>query len=1478
MNDEDDIIDLILSGKIEGLNEKEDDDYTYDKPSLNLESKNNNGEKETPTPFSNSEQNKEEQKVTSQEPSKEIKNEKEKEIKNKNEEKINEIKNEEINKKKKIEEPKKIDEFFPQFKNPLDFVKYLEIDRVNKDILNEMQNFILERHLKKDNKYEVSEINALLQINNEIAEIDINLMYAKKDLLLFYTKNGNILLFSIKGQNFIKSIIPKNIKNTYINCIDVTDDLQEIVCGYQDGTIAVINTQSGDTKYTNNKIHKDCACIELKIYKKDKEKNELYFISSGADGQVFYNILKIGFFWRLNSEQIMQKNDMPIFLIKYILNFNLSENYVILGSIEEIYIYCIEPSIDKLFSIKKPNFIRNSIVPDTQVGMGSLPERMMYGKKNDNNNLLLIISWANIIYFYQLRTNKQNMINNYNEIGNYINNNNIFKIGFMNKSVIYCIDDTFSIKFINSSKINSDKIELSKDNEKPIIPEKNCFAEVEKNHFITSSFSYQNKIYDYLQNPLKTYLYSIIENDSSLYIYGEKQVNKIELIDWETFLKNLQKKEDFINLFSIGIELYKGKFYALSKIPNNDVLTKVVGIFLRQIISQYVIITTGEKKSGVIFLEEAQDKEKISQCIKITIEFCIEIEAVEFLLKSIEPLFEAKEYNILFLEKLIPFVLRDKLANIILSKDIILDLLDLYYKNEKQEYLSQMLLHINIKSLDNSEVKDRLEKMNLTIPLAYLYINGENQDYFAPLQKMFDYFCTKANSANILINNEENNSINYSNALNNKLITLKDILNCKEYAGHRILWYIRWILTGKKFPDELNIIEKSTFESLVPRITYWLLNEKVISEFLKFDPKYYFMIHKNIFSVKKQYDLLVNSANDPKVKITTLASLLTTVTKLNDIQPSSLIDYIVAWCKKLNEKKIYFFLYDFIISISNISNIKKELKIESACFILRHYEEIVKPINKLEVQHLNMKIIDFLNNKEIFNDADYSKILCSIVDNTFDEVKLFLYKQIDAYKECIEFYLDEKNNINDRCNRLFKWINEKIDELKNTHKYIELIDAIKKYLYNLAKISMNDFFDLSKKIFWDNKMEIIENLSEDKNIQLTFVELLIKSIVKIDEENENIINIEEENEETIKYLLGKHIFLLCELEKFDQIVPALESNSFYPVEQCLKYCEKSNAYEGCIYLYLKQEAIDIAFNLSTSKLYDVLNKLMKNINNENDLEIQKELIKDLDKYLNDSKYICECEKNVKPQEDLFFKLLQQLYNYEVLTGKLVKKYESDIDTNKKNNSYLLNQSIIQNIKELMEKMCSYVSIKRILEVVTEKNKNAGFKEFRELLIKILRNYDNLSNIFISARRLLTNLVLENEYSFQILNSKGELLNIEKCDSCQKKFNKNLNNNKEKVLVFLCDHTFHRTCVKDQRTEFGKEPICPICSELEISETENKADSLIRKSTILIGDKKNEHNQFQVDVTFSSRRMLQKLQKFDGEYFEKRKMLTDSIDD
>ena len=1461
MDNDSDKIDLLLRGiHIEDYNFEEEET-----PKI-WEEKNKNSEKES-TNNLNQETNNKELKYTTPGTVDEIK----KELENKqNNEKLNSEKSEEIIKNKIKEQEKQIDENFPQYKNSLDFVKYLEIQRLSGKILNEMQSFILENYRKKKHLYEVSEIKSLSELNKEIEEIDIKFMYNKKDIIFFYSKNENILILSTKEQKFVKRITPKNVKNSYINCMDITDDLQELICGYQDGTIEVINIQSGDSKYTNNKVHKDSSCIELKIYKKDKEKNEIYFVSSGGNGQVFYNTLKMGltrFLWRLYSSPITTENKYPIFMIKYILNYNLSEIYVILGSLEEISIWCVEPSIDKLFSFQKPNYIGKNMVPDAQVGIGGLPEKYLYGIKEEYNNLLLIISWENVIYFYQLKIDK-NIICKYIEIGNYINSGNILRIGFLNNSVIYCFDDKLAIKLINSTKINIEKIELSKDDQKPIIPDKNNYAEIEGNKFFLTSISEQTKLHDNDQNPIKTYLYSIIENDSCLFLFGNKQIFKYQLSQWETFINNLQKKEDFLNLFSIGIELYKGNFKALSSIPKNDVLKIQVGAFLRQIISQYVIINIGETSS--------QDIAKIGDCTKITIEFCIEIEAVEFLLNSILPSFEAKEYDKLFLEKLIAFVLTDKIANFEISSNIILNLIGLYYKYGMQEILGKMLLHINIKSIDTIEIKNKLEEMGLSLPLTYLYINGENQDYFYPLQKMFDIFHSKTYSSQVLIDNEENNSINYSKCLNEKLISLEEVLNSKEYAGHVILWYIRWILSEKKFPDEMTKIEKNVFDNLVPKIAYWLLTEKVISDFLKIDPKYYFIIQKNIFSIKKHYELLVNSANDPKIKIPTLASLLTTVVKLNDIHPSSLIDYMVSWCKVLNENKIYFYLYDFIIGISNINIIKKELKVESVSFILKHYTEINNIIYNSEIIMLIKQIIDFLNGE--FSEEDIGKIISSIVDHNFDEIKLFLLNKKNSYKEIIEFYLDEKSNLKDRIKRLFEWLNIKLDEVINTKNYFKFSNAIKDNIFQLSKASMNDFFKLSLKTFKHRENEIIEKLSEDKNLQLNYIECLLQSRIKITE-NEEAGGImmnqeEEEDEENIKYLLGLHIKLLCELEKFDEIVPALKASSLYPFQECLDYCEKSSAYKGCIFLYLKKADSSKALELCKKKIKDVVKRIIKNINNENSNEEQNKLLNEFDGYLDDGKYVCEC--GGQETEDLWFDLLQVLYTYEGESDKELKKHESDQD--KYNSAKELCLHIIKDIKELLEKMCSYVSIKRIMEVLSKKNQNAGFKEFKELLVKILANYDNLSNIFVSARNLLTNLVLENENSFQILNLKGELLNFDKCDKCQKSFNKNLNNNKEKVVVFSCNHIYHRNCVKIERTKYGNEPVCPVCRELEIGVFSEEGSSLIKSNTTIIEDKQNENNQFQVNVSFDSRRMIRKLQKFDNKYFEGRKMLTDCITD
>ena len=146
-------------------------------------------------------------------------------------------------------------------------------------------------------------------INKNLSKFNINFISAKNNNLIVTTLEGNFLFYSIQTQKIIKSITPKNLKSNKITCLDINDDYSDMLVGYQDGVIVLIN-----------KLHKDSSIIELKIYK--KEKSDLFFISSSSNGDVYFNTLKmLGFasiFWRLNSVKININNTSPIFLVKFI--------------------------------------------------------------------------------------------------------------------------------------------------------------------------------------------------------------------------------------------------------------------------------------------------------------------------------------------------------------------------------------------------------------------------------------------------------------------------------------------------------------------------------------------------------------------------------------------------------------------------------------------------------------------------------------------------------------------------------------------------------------------------------------------------------------------------------------------------------------------------------------------------------------------------------------------------------------------------------------------------------------------------------------------------------------------------------------------------------------------------------------------------------------------------------------------------------
>ena len=65
-----------------------------------------------------------------------------------------------------------------------------------------------------------------------------------------------------------------------------------------------------------------------------------------------------------------------------------------------------------------------------------------------------------------------------------------------------------------------------------------------------------------------------------------------------------------------------------------------------------------------------------------------------------------------------------------LSKENILKIVNLYIKNKNYHLLSQVLIHLDIHSIDKEEIKEICITNNLIDPLIYIYMNNEEENFF----------------------------------------------------------------------------------------------------------------------------------------------------------------------------------------------------------------------------------------------------------------------------------------------------------------------------------------------------------------------------------------------------------------------------------------------------------------------------------------------------------------------------------------------------------------------------------------------------------------------------------------------------------------------------------------------------------------------------------------------------------------------------
>ena len=1333
------------------------------------------------------------------------------------------------------------------YKNSIEFINYMETVYI-KSKLEGNENVFQLRNYKQHAKIKFVVLDFIKKTtlstrffrgNNLITSI------AAQDDVIFAGNNlGIVRMYSCEKEYEFKSYCTKEIEvceKRSVVCMDISADGDFLISGYSNGYLALWDLHSTKCKKLITNVHKSCI-VACKFIRNDKKKFEL--LSSDADGNVFKIIIKEGFLSTSVDSFFLIRHDIPIFLInilkiedddkKFFPEFVKTQSLIVaFGCLDYIMVFMLEPESKRLFKFEKPKYFKDNYVPDINFGIGYVPniveteymesildqtgnQSYIQGQSNIDNSrpqIILAISWGKIIYLYCLPVSNGVMYG-FTCAGHYINTSAIIRMGFLSNSIIFFFDKQKFVKVINSSLITPGEVRISADYEMPIpYFDSSRKPELEEGRIVDPDISFQTYVIDKAENTTKaTYNNFILNLPKNIYVLAKKDFYHGRLLNWEQCLNNLQQNAEWMDALTLGLDIYLGKTTALADIPIEENIRKIkVGSVLKNLIHQYVIIHMGSDRGNILSADKTF-QDRLNKCINICIEFCIEIDGIEFLLNSLQPIFDSKGYGDEFIQKLEPFILCDKIINQQLQQMTVSKIIDLYIKNKKFHVLSQILIHLDIQSIDIEYVKYICDQYNLFSPLIYVYSNGADEDYFHPIKKMFD--CLEKAK-------EIKPYVSYSECLKN--YSIAELETSKQYIGHKLIWYINLCLQGKKIPSsKIANIPETKFKKLVIKIIFWILSEDILTKLLLFDSSSIFLILTKIFEDDKIKNIIESKEFDSYNTPSEMGDMI-------DLKPITIINLIIAKCKEINKNQILHDMYEFLARISVVKgiNLNRPLIIEAGRFLLsfpNRDEKMTLSRGNVSmftkyIETISNLLIDMIDARKDLEEKDVATLLSESNSSPYVMVKIHLLKMSRKYESCLEVFLQRDNHIKDRELQVFQWIDETFRELEDDN--VLSFESLKKEVLNklpmLADISIPNVTILVEDWYKNEQDEVIHKLDKFENLQLKYVESVIE---KFKDEMDFTAGFNDKKEKQAMDLLNLHIKLLCELFP-TQVLPNLKKRK-YPVEECLKECLKHKIFDAAIFLYQANNEIREALDLALEVLNSTFNKILANLSSSNFSDNTNTLLSE-DLKSNLKKCVDICENNPdrlegKEGEEIWFLILTNLYNMIA-----VFKDKSNLNEVRKNHFEDLNKKLSQEMKKILEKMCAYVNIDRIIFKVIDNYKQAEFKEFKEVLLKMLSSYSDLKNILISAKNLLANSILYNVIELKKLNQKGNKYNLGKCDQCGKKFNNVIID--ETILLFGCGHKCHVNCALN----LGGEKICNICSknEIENSVTNPNIRSLIQ---------------------------------------------------
>ena len=1396
-----------------------------------------------------------------------------------------------------------------KFENSIDFLNKVE------KIYLYPEDEIVNNLCKLNNYKNSSDKKEKIKIINSVPKTSLNSLIFKKGIIItaiavklnsiyIGTNKGEIRAYSWKTEKklnfYISPEISKEIKKDVI-CMDVTDDNKALVVGHLNGYILLwdVNT-SNCKKLINEEFFTQITAIKFTL----SDKNFYEFLASDIKGSVKRISVSEGFFYNsINSNKVIEYNktisiievlkltkEQRNIVIKYNKRNDQEDLLVVaFGSTDKVFILQIEPEIKNLYTFNKPEYIPYFFFPDICFSQGRIPAPFVYDgdfsedinkniniKKDLNIKLnyelnlneeyqLIYISWGKILHIFIISFNLDDFLS-INQIGYYINNEPIIRMGFLSNNIIYLMNIYKKFKIINTAFVNSGEIEF--DSHGAIINKNLYESELCTEFKLDYTILFQSYFNENDSDSIYKSSYNnlVLTQDKSFFIACKKYIYIGMLLNWEQCVNELFKNSNKFNSFKLCINIYHGNNKVLDGIPikvkeRKDNVKKV----LKGLILQLILNTLNIKD---LFFGLEKSKEILTKCLYMAIELCLDVGEINFLFKDILRIMEEKGYFDFFMEKIKPFILKNKITSVQLGQNLTLKMLKYYMNKNDYGTMSRIIINIDDDKFGIEEIKKACWDKNLIIPLIYIYFKYYEKDIFSLIVKLYDLF----NKSN---NSPKNEFEEFKDDIISKNIkNINETLKTRQYLGQKLFWFINLTLNGKKYPKE-EFIRNDIFENLIQNLFLWITKDEILTELLSFDSYTFFIIYSKFYTENKLLSIIQKIGKE--TKLYKECSL-----DLNDLEKFDIkneVQIILNKVKSMKNILIEDDLNGFILKINSGEQISSiDCIINSIKYILNfkdfqsqreniddyfEYHTIILDYEKIELYSLLINSVIDICKEKIGKDI-LKQILLIAEKNDFPLVVIKIYEILKENIKCVDIFLSN-DNLRDKENKLFifidgfmsKSVNSELQKYKN-----ELLNRIDR----LADINIEKLLNISLKWMNNEQLKIIDKISMEDGKKLNYIE---KYLNWYNNNDTSFLN-EEKSKKMIdknyNKILNTYIDILCRLNKTENIIKLIKEDSAYINNDILKICLKYNISEAAIYIYIKQEQYLNALDLCKEEINKIIDTFIQIHFDENGTN-KTDTLNKYNKLINEIFLICEKENKQKIWFDVFEFLFNKL-------GKINSEEEKE-----KINLNEIKLKISNDINNFILRMHTHINIKVFIEEIYKKPHTPEIKNLNKILSNFIKEQKALQKIYKDTISIIDYTINDNfKLKYKLING-AKIYKINECNYCQKTFQET-----EEFILFNCGHICHKnnTCCINNK-------LCKICliekeknSIGSLNEKNEKEDKLIYYEEKNNNIHKNNENTIidsknKAETRFDIKYIYNKLNNID-ETFMKRKSLMEIDED